>query len=410
DVPMIQMPTMHEVEGNVTRRQDSDEPGRQFRLYEVAGIGHVDSRDNVRLLPNPCTRPLSTFPLQVYMSVGLHHLFRWVDEGIVPPRADRILVDRDTHGDGTMMATDEHGNPLGGIRNPYVDVPVARYAPVNTAREPLIDNPSEYVAKNGLQGARLMCRLSAYQEPFSQEKLRALYGSKERYLQAFQARLDEPEREGWSPPANRAQILADADAVAFWGLGQPPADRPPPAAFRRRHGSPGANRVARLRLERAGKHFLCCTAPRARAHSCRVRLRRARNDTKKRNRPPGPSVDRRPRRRAERRHRAAAADRPRALLRRSRARGRDDLPGRRPHRVPQAVRGGAQRVGQAHRRAVRRRAAGNGRPDAADPAVLLEPRRPLHPLRAGPGRRRELQPVRGGRGRGAGRPRRAAGP
>ena len=215
DVPMIQMPTMHEVEGNVTRRQDSDEPGRQFRLYEVAGIGHVDSRDNVRLLPNPCTRPLSTFPLQAYMGVGLHHLFRWVDEGIVPPRAERILVDRDTYGDGTMMATDEHGNPLGGIRNPYVDVPVARYAPVNTAREPLIDNPSEYVAANGLQGAQIMCRLSAYQEPFSPEKLRELYGSKERYLRAFEARLDELERDGWSLPVYRDLILGDAARVAF---------------------------------------------------------------------------------------------------------------------------------------------------------------------------------------------------
>ena len=215
DVPIIQMPTMHEVEGNITRRQDSDEPGRQFRLYEVAGIGHVDSRDNVRLLPNPCTRALSTFPLQAYMSVGLHHLFRWVDEGIAPPRANRILVDRDTHGDGSMMATDEHGNPLGGIRNPYVDVPVARYAPVNTAREPVIDNPSEYVAKNGLQGAQIMCRLSAYQEPFSAAKLAELYGSKERYIEQFEARLDELERDGWSLPVYRELILSDAASVEF---------------------------------------------------------------------------------------------------------------------------------------------------------------------------------------------------
>ncbi|HEX6995477.1 MAG TPA: alpha/beta hydrolase domain-containing protein [Gammaproteobacteria bacterium] len=216
DVPMIQMPTMHEVEGNVTRRQDSDEPGRQFRLYEVAGIGHVDSRDNVRLVPNPCTRPLSTFPLQAYMSVGLYHLFRWVDEGIVPPRAERMLVDRDTHGDGTMMATDAHGNPLGGIRNPYVDVPVARYAPVNTAREPVIDNPSEWIAKNGgLQGAQIMCRLSAYQEPFSPEKLRELYGSKESYMRQFEARLDELQHEGWSLPVYRDLILSDAANVTF---------------------------------------------------------------------------------------------------------------------------------------------------------------------------------------------------
>jgi hypothetical protein len=149
DVPLIQLPTMHEVESNVPRRQDSDEPGKQYRLYEFAAIGHVDSRDNVRLLPNPCAQPLSTFPTQAYMAVGLHHLLRWVDEGISPPRADRMLLDRNVGNDGSMMALDAHGNGLGGIRSPYVDVPTAKYVAINTAAEPLIANPSAYVAANG---------------------------------------------------------------------------------------------------------------------------------------------------------------------------------------------------------------------------------------------------------------------
>ena len=68
DVPLIQLPTMLELENNVPHRQDSDEPGKQYRLYEIAGIGHVDSRDNVRLKPNPCTKELSTIPLQAFFS------------------------------------------------------------------------------------------------------------------------------------------------------------------------------------------------------------------------------------------------------------------------------------------------------------------------------------------------------
>jgi hypothetical protein len=209
DVPLMHMPTMHEVETNVTRRQDGDEPGKQYRLYEFAAIGHVDSRDNVRLLPNPCVKPLSTFLTQAYFSVTLHHLLRWVDEGIVPPRAPRILLDRDESNDGSTMVLDAHGNPVGGIRSPYVDVPTAKYAPVNTAADPVIANPSEYVRVNGLQGAQTMCRLSAYQEPFSQAKLRELYGSKREYLRKFEARLVELEREGWSLPVYRETILAD---------------------------------------------------------------------------------------------------------------------------------------------------------------------------------------------------------
>jgi hypothetical protein len=215
DVPLIQMPTMHEVATNVTRRQDGDDPGKQYRLYEFAAIGHVDSRDNVRLLPNPCAKPLSTFLTQAYFSVTLHHLLRWVDEGIVPPRAQRILLDRDESNDGSTMALDAHGNPLGGIRSPYVDVPTAKYAPVNTAAEPVIANPSEYVRVNGLQGAQTMCRLSAYQEPFSQAKLRELYGSKRDYLRKFETRLLELEREGWSLPVYRDTILADVAKTEF---------------------------------------------------------------------------------------------------------------------------------------------------------------------------------------------------
>jgi Alpha/beta hydrolase domain len=215
DVPLIQLPTMHEAETNVPRRQDSDEPGKQYRLYEVAGIGHVDSRDNVRLEPNPCAKPLSRFPAQAYMSVGLYHLFRWVDEGIAPPHAERILLDRDVTNDGSQMLLDELGNPRGGIRNPYVDVPVAKYGAVIAAAEPPIAHPAAWIAANGPFGATLMCRLSAYQESFSKAELRKLYGSKREFVRKFEARLDELERAGWSLPVYHDLILADARAVDF---------------------------------------------------------------------------------------------------------------------------------------------------------------------------------------------------
>ena len=214
DVPLIQMPTMHEFETNVPRRQDSDEVGQQYRLYEVSGIGHVDSRDNIRLLPNPCANPLSTFPAQAYMSVGLYHLLRWVDEGIAAPRADRILLDRNTHNDGSQMLLDEHGNGLGGIRNPYVDVPVAKYVAVNSAAEPPIEKPNWWITENA-GGANIMCRLSAYQLPFSRQRLRELYGNARNYRRMVEARLDELETEGWSLPVYRDVILADAEAIEF---------------------------------------------------------------------------------------------------------------------------------------------------------------------------------------------------
>jgi hypothetical protein len=215
DVPLIQLPTLREVESNVPRRNDGDAANDQFRLYEFVPVGHVDSRDNVRLTPNPCAHPLSTLPLQAYYAVGLDYLVRWVDEGIVPPRADRVWLDRNVENDGSQMLLDEHGNPLGGIRSPYVDVPAATYKPTNVAADPLPAKVSAYVQANGPRGASQMCGLSNYQIAFSKAKLKALYGSPGAYRKAFAQRLGELEAEGWSLPLYHDMIMADAEAIEF---------------------------------------------------------------------------------------------------------------------------------------------------------------------------------------------------
>jgi hypothetical protein len=215
DVPVIHVPTMHEVSGNITNKQDSDEAGKQYRLYEFSGMGHIDTRDSVRLKPNPCVDPLSTFPVQAYMSVALDHLLKWVDKGAVPPRAERILLDRDLSNDGSMMALDEHGNPIGGIRTSYVDVPTANYVIRPAALNPVVANAAPYIAAGGQNAANLMCNLSTAQIAFTSAKLRELYKSKQGYTKAVEARLTVLEKAGWSLPLYREMILADAAKVSF---------------------------------------------------------------------------------------------------------------------------------------------------------------------------------------------------
>ncbi len=216
DVPVVHLPTMLEVAApNVTDRADSDEPGRQYRLYQVAGMAHIDTRDSVRLKPNPCAQPLSEFPHQAYVSVGLHHLLRWVDTGALPPRAARITRDNDEQNDGSRMSLDEHGNPRGGIRTVYVDVPVATYGLRPPAITPVIANPSAYIATGGQQAANLMCGLSGTQIPFTAARLREIYKTKKNYLGLFEKRLKELERAGWSLPIYRELVLADAARVSF---------------------------------------------------------------------------------------------------------------------------------------------------------------------------------------------------
>jgi hypothetical protein len=216
DVPVVHLPTMLEVSAaNITDREDSDEPGRQYRLYEVAGMAHIDTRDSVRMKPNPCTQPLSAFPHQAYVAVGLHHLLQWVDKGTRPPRAERIARDNDEQNDGSRMALDENGNPRGGIRTPYVDVPIAKYGLRPPAVTPVIPNPGAYIAAGGQQAANLMCSLSGTQIPFDSAKLRELYKTKKNYAVLFDSRVRALEKAGWSLPIYRELILADAAKVSF---------------------------------------------------------------------------------------------------------------------------------------------------------------------------------------------------
>jgi hypothetical protein len=215
DVPVLHVPTMHEVSGNITNKQDSDEPGKQYRLYEFSGMGHIDTRDSDRLKPNPCAQPLSTFPVQAYMSVALDHLLAWVDKGSVPPRADRIWLDRNQFNDGSMMALDENGNPRGGIRTTYVDVPTVKYVIRPPAVVPVISPASAYITRGGQQAANQMCGLATAQIALAPAKLKDLYKNKQGYVKAVEQRLTELEKAGWSLPVYREMILSDARQVTF---------------------------------------------------------------------------------------------------------------------------------------------------------------------------------------------------
>lgn len=216
DVPLIQIPTMTEVaSGSATARQDGDEPGDQYRLYEFAGMAHVDTRDSVRFKPDPCRYPISTFPLQAYLSVALDHLFKWVDEGTVPPRASRILVDRDVSNDGSLMALDEFGNAIGGIRNPYVDLPTAKIGVRNVGADPVVPNASAYIAAGGVPAANQMCGLAGYQMALSADQLEELYDDPSAYRNRVSEQLDGLERAGWSLPVYRDMIMANAEDIDF---------------------------------------------------------------------------------------------------------------------------------------------------------------------------------------------------
>jgi len=212
DVPLIHMPTMTEVvadavTGNRYRRPDGDAPGDQFRIYEVAGLAHNDSRVNPVYDPDPCKYAVSRFPQGMGVSAGLDNLIKWVDKGKVPPRAEYITVDNDKKNDGSVLALDANGNAKGGVRNTYVDVPINRYVTPNELNPKPIANPSPLTAAASVE---LFCSIAGYEAPLSADQIKKLYKNKKDYQSKLEQRADQLIGAGWLAPVYKDLVLSDA--------------------------------------------------------------------------------------------------------------------------------------------------------------------------------------------------------
>jgi alpha/beta hydrolase family protein len=151
-------------------REDSDAPADRHRYYEVAGAGHASpdelyysarSEDieqaNRDVPPVACNEgPRSRLSMSLATNAMVRNLDQWVRRGIPAPHADLIKVENG------QPVLDEHGNVIGGVRSPYVDVPTATW--------------------HGTATGPSFCRIAGWEEPFSQQKLQALYPTHEDYV------------------------------------------------------------------------------------------------------------------------------------------------------------------------------------------------------------------------------------
>jgi hypothetical protein len=222
DVPSILVPTMRETfNGRGTVQPDND----NLRVYEFAGMAHIDSRVAGGYYPDPCKYPISRYPMGAEMAVALDKLFAWVDKGVAPPHADRFYVDfnpdnkpqldRDK---GSLLALDEFGNVKGGIRNTYVDVPVKSFHAPNEGAEPRIANPNHFIAArriNGQDPDAQLCGLGNFEVALSKEQLKKLYKNPKNYYNQVAQRYDELVKTGWALPVYREMVLTEAARVTF---------------------------------------------------------------------------------------------------------------------------------------------------------------------------------------------------
>jgi hypothetical protein len=138
-------------------------------------------------------------------AMGLNHLIDWVDRGIVPPHAARLEFDNDTANDGSRLALDRNGNVKGGVRNTYVDLPVAAYGVPNAGATP---------------AAQFNCSIAGWRVAYDAETLRRVQHEKHAYVNRVNQRLMELVREGWMLPEYADDVRADAQAIEITPPGQ----------------------------------------------------------------------------------------------------------------------------------------------------------------------------------------------
>ena len=177
-------------------------------------MAHVDSRDSVSFKPRPVQIAGQPIPARGVYVRRAPYLFEWVDKGKVPPRAERILLDRNVANDGSPMALDEHGN----AKRRYSE-PVCRRADNEAWRSQRGREPAHSQSRRVDRGPRAgrRCpnvrpgRISDSTGARRAENLR----QKSTYQDRVKRRLDELEKAGWSLAAYRDTILGDAAKVEF---------------------------------------------------------------------------------------------------------------------------------------------------------------------------------------------------
>jgi hypothetical protein len=150
------------------------------------------------------------------MAMGLDHLVQWVDKGEIPPRADRVMVDKGA------IVTDQFGNAKGGVRNTYVDAPVAQYGVPNAAT-----GSRANVQINGQQAASFYCSIAGFEIPMKTQDLAVRYLNAAGYRKQVSKSLKELTKEGWFLPLYSKQVESDATLVKFQPSSPPLSEHRP---------------------------------------------------------------------------------------------------------------------------------------------------------------------------------------
>jgi hypothetical protein len=170
--------------GASIRQPNTDEDDDHLFLFEVAGAPHSTNASE------GCPG-VTTFPTAYFTRAAAALLVAWAEKGTTPPDADRLELAVDDA--VSAAATDEVGNAKGGVRSPFVDVPLSRYE---------------------VHGPPPRCRSAGNEIALPKDELVKRYGSAAAYLERFTTSLDRTIKARFLLQLDRQRILDAQEARA----------------------------------------------------------------------------------------------------------------------------------------------------------------------------------------------------
>ena len=186
---------------------------RRIRTWEVAGTAHADiyllttgatdlgnspAVADIVITNEPvpgiltCAQPVNSGPQHFVLNAAFAALNRWVRTGKPPAPAPPLDI---VAGPPRVITRDAHGNAVGGIRTPQLDVPIATF--------------------RGEQEGDFTCRLFGTTTLLDAPTLAALYPTHRAYVSAFNKSLKKAVRAGFvlRPDAKLLKQWAAQSAV-----------------------------------------------------------------------------------------------------------------------------------------------------------------------------------------------------
>ncbi|HEY1653294.1 MAG TPA: alpha/beta hydrolase domain-containing protein [Acidimicrobiales bacterium] len=167
----------------------------KIRTWEIAGTSHADAYTvgaAASLLG--CTTPVNSGPQHMVVQAAFAAFDKWVDNGTPPPSPHPFRLSSTKP---ATLALDSHGNVIGGVRTPAVDMPVSTLSGAPPA------------------GASAICSLFGSTVAFTPAQLASLYGTPSNYVAQYTKSLNKAIASGYVLSADKAALLAQAKQVQF---------------------------------------------------------------------------------------------------------------------------------------------------------------------------------------------------